>query len=171
MYEFCSITENCLCRRVRAGACPVLTIQAFYPQLVASDPSDAKGINVEKQGIARFNDCYSQAAKAFVEGGTVALGGALIAEYEALSEIAKYRFRRRLLVCRMIPSFLACVPYEKKRSGFLRVEIFRLEGSSRIDDQAGQPIGVHLWRLPLATLEGDGAFSKKNYQKLLKNQG
>ncbi len=100
-----------LCRTVRVGGIPVLTVTAVWPEadvptdpLCLCDPGEVSRLDPAPlpEDMTRFHEGCRRVAEAFVDWGMGEPTDQARAAYEAAGPGAAYRFPRRELSCRLI---------------------------------------------------------------------
>ena len=150
-----TLCENTLCRRLRVGACPVLTVRVVYPMLVPSEgeSADTREVLATEHAVASFNSCYAKAAETFAERCLRRLGTDLEAEYLALSTDRRYLYARCVVTCLIVPKEVSC--------GTLRVEISQRDERGKAREVTVRTVAEHLWQFPHGTFKRPPKLSKK----------
>lgn len=165
-----SLCESTVCRRLRVGPCPVLTVKAVYPTLTLTAEPRGDELLCTEATAERFNACYRAAAEAFVDAALEQAEPSVRAEYEAAGPEAAHRFMGRMLVCRMTaaPEITRESSEPPEKCTCLIVTVERLFGVRRGAWREQREIAWHVWRFPEGTLSLYSPKSKKSYEKLLK---
>ncbi|MBQ9779901.1 MAG: hypothetical protein IJW00_03035 [Clostridia bacterium] len=152
-----TLFENTLCRRLRVGACPVLTVKVIYPTLEPREGETGKNgvVQATERAAERFNSCYINAAEAFAEGCLNRWGPDMEADYLALPVDGRYLYARRVVTCMMAPKELSSL------GDALRVEIIQTDGRGKGRDTAVRVVTEHLWQFPHGTFKRPPKFLKK----------
>lgn len=172
-------------RRFRVASCPILSVKAVYPQLVMSDASEQAELWATEAAAERFNQCYEQAAEAFVTCGVERLGPKVAEEY-ATQPDARYTFARRELVCTMTVEIVNETETKQLRQKkaeakeepdlsvvpcLLSVKIEKSYGMRRKNERETTLVGHHVWRFPKGILwpSHRGEKTKEYHKKIRKN--
>ena len=156
--ERVKLTECCLRRLWRRGACVVLEAEAVTPRI------ETEGEGGQAAAVQRFNQAYCAMAEAFfswAEGEPLA---AAEADFEAAGAGAAYRFDRRILLFRVIPAprsetdaaerSAAEKSVAEKSAAARRLILERtiVSTTRRGTTASCRAVGRDVWRLPSLTL-------------------
>ncbi len=158
---------------------PVLYVRGVYPVLVREDVPDEGTFTATSEAVQRFNDCYQQAAEAFVCRGSDMAGPRIMAAYTAMGDEAAHRFLRREWRCIMTAEMISketldgaslnrqASSWEKEEGAcLLRVKIQKSFGLRRKSHGDIHTVCEHRWQFPWGILLNcEGKYKKitKNY--------
>ncbi len=138
--SFWAVKENALCRKLRVEGRLILTVKALYPYLISEEDAETADLIATSDAVDRFNTCYAEAARVFVDAGILREGRELEMQFLGVPYHERHTFLRHVLIATM------SVSYEKPDC--LCVTVTRSRGYGGIKGMTEEKILRHMWKFP-----------------------
>ena len=138
--SFWIIRERSLCRQLRVEGRLILTVKALYPHLTSAEDGETADLTATSDAVDRFNACYEEAARVFVDGGMSRQGSELEKHFLGVPYHERHTFLRYMLVATMSAS--------SETMDCLCVTVSQSRGYGGVSGITEEKILQHSWKFP-----------------------